>query len=111
MRRSWLTARQQRGAQPVDLGQRPGGGGLPRQAFLAQRDGGLGGEGLEHPPVVGRERVPAQDQEQPVVDEHLGVALRPGSGWPVDPTARDPPGVAVVLTSGPAAAPRGARAA
>ena len=78
VRRSWLTADEQRGAQPVGLGEGLGGGGLLGQALLAQRDGGLGGERLDHPPVGGGERMPAQHQGEVVVDRDR--RRRPASG-------------------------------
>ena len=49
--------REQGGAHPVHLGQWPGGRGLGAEAFLAQGDDGLGGEGLDDPPVGGGQRV------------------------------------------------------
>ena len=80
VRRSWLTADEQGGAQPVGLGERPDGGGLLGEPLLAQRDGGLGGERLEDPAVGGGERVAAQHQRDVVVDRHVGVALGRGRG-------------------------------
>ena len=49
VRRSWLTAREQRGAHPVALGQRLGLGGLGAQPLPVQRGGGLGGEAGQQP--------------------------------------------------------------
>ena len=71
---------QQRGAQPVGLGQRPDRGGLLGQPLLPQRDRGLGGEGLDHPPVGGGERVSAQDQGEVVVDRDRRRRPRRASG-------------------------------
>ncbi len=48
---------EQGGAQPVGLAERAGGGGLLGEPFLAQRDRGLGGERLDHPPVGGGQRI------------------------------------------------------
>ena len=66
---------EQRGAHPVGLGQLAGLGGLLGQPLLAQRDRGLGGEGVQHAPVGGGEGTAAQDQREVVVDRHLGVAV------------------------------------
>ena len=74
---------EQRGAHPVGLGERPGGGGLLGEALLAQRDRGLGGERLDDAPVGGGQRPAAQHQGELVVDRHVGVALAGAArhGW------------------------------
>ena len=56
VRRSWLTAESSAVRSPVGLGERLGRGGRLGQALLPQRDGGLGGERLDDPPVGGGQR-------------------------------------------------------
>ena len=92
---------EQRGAHPVDLGERPGGGGLLGEPLLPQRDGGLGGERLDHPAVGGGERMSAQDEGELVVDGDLDVALGRGEAGLVADGGGDPPGVGVMCRSGP----------
>ncbi len=93
-RRSWLTARKQRGPQLVRLGQRLGlGRGLPQPATVEQR-GSVGGERPDQPALVGGEVPALQHQHQAVPGRDLGVALvralagrRTGRGDPA-PAAR-----------------------
>ena len=56
VRRSWLTADSSAVRNRSASAERLGGRGLFGQPFLAQRDGGLRGERLDHPPVGGGER-------------------------------------------------------
>ena len=76
---------EQRGAHPVGLGERPGGGGLLGEPFLAQRDGGLGGERLDDAPVGGLQPPAAEHDGQPVVDRHRRLRA---SGLPPGPHRR-----------------------
>ena len=60
VRRSWLTAASRAVRIRSASASGPAVGRLLGQPLLAQRDGGLGGEGLQHAPVGGRQRPAAQ---------------------------------------------------
>ena len=64
---------EQRGPHPVGGGDRLGRLRLGRQPLLVERDGGVGGERAEHPPVVGRERPPGQRERERVGDRDVHV--------------------------------------
>ena len=66
---------EQRGPHPVGGGDRLGRLRLGREPLLLERDGGVGGERAEHPPVVGRQRPPGQRERERVGDGdvHVGV--------------------------------------
>ena len=79
VRRSWLTAASSAVRIRSASASGPAVGGLPREPFLAQRDGGLGGERLDDAPVGGRQGAAAQDEGERVVDGDLDVAVRRAS--------------------------------
>ena len=74
VRRSWLTAAQQRGAELVGLRNRDGRGGLFGQSLLTQRQGRLYGECLHDAAVPCLQRGAPQDEHEVVVDGHIDVA-------------------------------------
>ena len=75
VRRSWLTAASSAVRIRSASASGRGLGGLLGEAFLAQRDGGLGGERLHDAAVGGGQRAAAQHQGEVVVDGHVDVAL------------------------------------
>ena len=95
VRRSWLTAESSAVRSRSASAERPGGGGLLGEPLLAQRDGGLGGERLDDPPVGGRQRWPRRTRVRS--GRRPGPSTSPSSGAQARLLAdagRDPPGVA-----------------
>ena len=103
---------EQRGAQPVGLGQRPGRGGLLGEPLLAQRDGGLRGERLDHPPVgrraAGGRAAPAEIRSSTVTSAspsagcERGRSPTRGGDPPGGRIGRGPPGPAAARSAAPA---------
>lgn len=89
---------EQRGAHAVCRGEGLGGGGFLGEPFLAQRDGGLGGERLDDPPVGGLQSAAAEHDGDPVVDGYRRLAAVGRAGRLLADTGHDAPGV---LLAGP----------
>ncbi len=81
---------EQRGPDPVALGEPAGLLGLAHQTLTVEDDGGLGGERAEHPAVLGGQHPAGQREGQVVADRHVDVGVvgpahrggphRPGAG-------------------------------
>ena len=104
VRRSWLTADSRAVRILSASASGPAARGLFGEALLAQRDRGLGGEGLHDPPVGGGQRAAAQHQGELVVDGDVGVALVRGEAGLAADGGGHLPGGRVALTSGVTAA-------
>ncbi|SCD32681.1 hypothetical protein GA0115245_144723 [Streptomyces sp. di188] len=75
VRKSRLTGGEERGADAVALGKGEGAVGLFAQPPAVQDDGGLRGEGGQHPAVLGGRDPAGQRPRHVVADGHLDVGV------------------------------------